>query len=154
MANQTTARERAERHPLVGNGDEPAVDETRARRAANLFDLRRLIGGLFLVYGAILTVLGVGASDQEIEKAAGINLNLWVGLSLLAVGTLFLVWAFARPLGDELEEDEEPAAGDRIVRGAPAPVGPDAAAFGGSSTTSRRARRDRERTGGDGRFRR
>src|SRR4051812_25530081 len=82
--------------PLIGKTDEAPVDEERARRAANLFDLRRLIGGLFILYGAILTVLGIGASDEEIRKAAGINLNLWVGLSLLAVGALFLLWAFAR----------------------------------------------------------
>ncbi len=155
MANHTTERERAEPadDPIAGTTDEAAVDEERARRAANLFDLRRLIGGLFLIYGAILTVLGVGASDAEIEKAAGINVNLWTGLSLLVVGALFLAWAFARPLSDELEEDEEPAEDDRTVRGAPAPTGPDAASFGGSNTTSRRARRDRVRTGGDERFR-
>jgi hypothetical protein len=145
--------------PLMGKTDEEPVDEERARRAANLFDLRRLIGGLFILYGAILTVLGIGASDAEIQKAAGINLNLWVGLSLLAVGALFLLWAFARPLSEQLEEDEEEEEegrpeGDRTVRGAPAPVGPDAAAFAGSETTSRRSRRDRARTGGDRRLQR
>jgi hypothetical protein len=114
MANHTTERERAERdqgpngEPLSGKTDEPEVDEARARRAANLFDLRRLIGGLFVLYGVILTVLGIGASDKEIEKAAGLNLNLWTGLSLLVVGALVLVWAFTRPLSDQLEEDEEP----------------------------------------------
>jgi hypothetical protein len=35
-----------------------------------------------------------------------VNLNLWVGLSLLAVGGSFLLWAFARPLGEELEYEE------------------------------------------------
>jgi hypothetical protein len=159
MAHHTTEREheRPSGDPLVGNEDEAAVDESRARRAANLFDLRRLIGGLFLIYGAILTVLGVGASQKEIDKAAGINLNLWVGLSLLVVGALFLAWAFARPLSDQLEEDEEdeePDDDDRTVRGEPAPVGADAAAFAGSETTSRRARRDRAGTAGDERFRR
>jgi hypothetical protein len=164
MANHTTERDRAERptdEPLGGaGGDGQAIDEGRARRAANLFDLRRLIGGLFLIYGAILTVLGIGASDREIEKAAGINLNLWVGLSLLVVGALFLLWAFARPLSDQLEDDEGTTDeegrpdGDRTVRGAPAPVGADAAAFAGSETTSRRARRDRTGVSGEERFRR
>jgi hypothetical protein len=155
MSERTTERERSEApaDPLAGKSED-AVDETRARRAANLFDLRRLIGGLFLIYGVILTVLGIGASDEEIDKAAGINLNLWVGLSLLAVGGLFLAWAFLRPLSDQLEEDEEPAEDDRTVRGAPAPVGPDAAAFGGSETTSRRTRRDRAGIAEDPRFRR
>jgi hypothetical protein len=52
-------------------------------------------------------VLGIGASQEEIDKAAGLNLNLWVGLSLLLFGGLFLVWAFARPLADQLTEDDE-----------------------------------------------
>ena len=156
MAEHTTERERAQpptADPLIGRTEEAAIDAERARRAANLFDLRRLIGGLFVLYGAILTVLGIGASDEEIDRAAGINLNLWVGLAMLAVGALFLVWAFARPLGEQLEEDEDHRdEDDRTVPGAPAPIGPDAAALAGSQTTSRQARRDRVGTGGDGRF--
>jgi len=150
MANRTTERQREEAptgDPLIGKTEEAAVDAERARRAANLFDLRRLIGALFIIYGVILTVMGIGASDAEIDKAAGINMNLWVGLAVLAVGGLFLLWAFARPLSEQLEE--EPEEDDRTVRGAPAPVGPDAAAFAGSETTSRRARRDRPGAGGD-----
>jgi len=121
-------------------------DPSRSARAANLFDLRRMIGGLFLVYGLILLVLGLGASDQEIDKAAGVNLNLWVGVSMLALAALFLLWAFTRPLSEELAEAEA----DRSVSGAHAPVGPDAAAFAGSKTTSRRPRRDRGGSGGQG----
>jgi membrane protein implicated in regulation of membrane protease activity len=105
-----------------------------------------------VLYGAILTVLGIGASDAEIEKAAGINLNLWVGIGMLAIGALFLLWAFTRPLSEQLEEDEEER--DAAVPGAPAPVGADAAAFAGSETTRRRPRRDRAGAAGDGRFRR
>ena len=44
---------------------ERAEEEARAARAANLFDVRRIIGGLFLIYGVILFVLGIGASDAE-----------------------------------------------------------------------------------------
>jgi hypothetical protein len=132
MADHTSERERPE---PTGDAEEGAIDESRARRAANLFDLRRLIGGLFVVYGVILTVLGLSASDADIDKAAGINLNLWVGLALLGVGALFLVWAFARPLGEQLDEEED---GDD-----------DAAAD--SETTSGRAGRDPVGAGGDGR---
>ena len=161
MANHATDGERAGARTepqtgdaLIGRTEEAAIDEERARRAANLFDLRRLIGGLFVLYGVILTVMGIGASDEEIDKAAGINLNLWVGLAMLAVGALFLVWAFARPLSEQLEEDEDREEEDRTVPGAPAPVGAEAAASAGSETTSRRARRDRAGTGGEQRFRR
>src|SRR5215212_5631547 len=83
---------------------ERAEEEARAARAANLFDVRRFIGGLFLLYGVILFVLGIGASDSEVDKAAGVNINLWTGLAMLVVGAIFLAWAFVRPLGEELAE--------------------------------------------------
>ena len=91
---------------------EKAEQEARAARAANLFDVRRFIGGLFVLYGLILFVLGIGASDADVEKAAGVNINLWTGLAMLVVGAIFLAWAFARPLGKELADAEsEPAGG-------------------------------------------
>jgi hypothetical protein len=69
---------------------EDAEAESRAARAANLFDVRRFIGGLFLLYGLILFVLGIGASDADVDKAAGVNINLWTGLAMLIVGAIFL----------------------------------------------------------------
>jgi hypothetical protein len=80
---------------------------TREERAANLFDLRRIIGGVFLLWGVLLTILGLLADDAEIEKAAGVNINLYAGLGMLAVGVVFLAWAFTRPLGRELAESEQ-----------------------------------------------
>ena len=80
--------------------------DSRARRAANLFDLRRVIGGLFVAYGLLLAILGLFDSDADIERAAGVNINLYGGLAMLAFGLLMLVWAFTRPLGDELDSDE------------------------------------------------
>jgi hypothetical protein len=129
--------------PMIEKAEGADVDEQRARRAASLFDLRRLIGGVFAIYGVILVILGIGASDAEIDKAAGWNLNLWTGIAMLIVAALFLLWAFTRPLADELE-DAEPDEGDRTVKGAHAPAGPDAAALRGSETTRRRPRRDRD----------
>ena len=74
--------------------------------------MRRFIGALFVLYGLILFVLGVGASDADVEKAAGVNINLWTGLAMLVVGAIFLAWAFTRPLGKELADAEsEPAGG-------------------------------------------
>ena len=89
---------------------EHAEEESRAERAANLFDVRRFIGGLFVLYGLILFVLGIGASDAEVDKAAGVNINLWTGLAMLIVGALFLAWALSRPVGREMAESE-PAGG-------------------------------------------
>ena len=134
--------------PLIRQSEQAELEAHRSARAANLFDVRRFIGGLFAIYGAILTVLGIGASDADIEQAAGVNVNLWTGLAMLVVAAVFLIWAFTRPLSDELEEDDEE--GDRTVKGAPAPVGADAAALAGSKTTSRRTRRDRQGGGGRG----
>ena len=81
--------------------------EDRAERAANLFDLRRIIGGVFVVWGVLLTILGLFDTDAEIEKAAGVHINLYAGIGMLVFGLLFLVWAFTRPLGKELAEAEK-----------------------------------------------
>jgi hypothetical protein len=121
------------------------VSETtsRAERAANLFDLRRIIGGVFVVWGVLLTILGLTDSEAEANKAAGININLLAGLGMLVVGAIFLIWAFTRPLGTELKEAE-----DEERWGSPthaAPRGVDAAALG-SEQARRGVRGDREGT--------
>ncbi|WP_254664806.1 hypothetical protein, partial [Streptomyces prasinopilosus] len=70
---------------------------TKSATAARLFDIRRLIGALFVVYGVIVTIAGITASDAAIEKAEGVNINLWTGLGMLALGLFFLVWLKLRP---------------------------------------------------------
>jgi len=76
----------------------PELDEATARKAANRFDLRRIIGGVFLVYGVILTVVGIVGSDEVKNKADGINVNLWTGLAMLVVGAMMIAWALMRPV--------------------------------------------------------
>jgi len=76
----------------------PDVDAAAARRAANRFDIRRIIGGLFLLYGVILTVVGIVGSEATKTKAAGINVNLWTGLGMLVFGALMVTWALTRPV--------------------------------------------------------
>jgi hypothetical protein len=110
--------------PLIAQAESEA-DRRRAARAANLFDIRRLIGGLFVIYAVILIVLGLGASDASIEKSADVNINLWAGLGMLALGLFFIAWALLRPLGEELDE-------------------------GGSEPASAGAGDDPDRTGGQG----
>ena len=46
--------------PHIEQSEQAELDAQRAAKAARLFDIRRLIGGLFLIYGVILVVLGVG----------------------------------------------------------------------------------------------
>jgi hypothetical protein len=76
----------------------PELDEATAKKAANRFDLRRIIGGVFLIYGVILTVVGIIGSDEVKNKAAGINVNLWTGLAMLVVGAMMVAWALMRPV--------------------------------------------------------
>jgi hypothetical protein len=92
--------------PHIKQSEEAEMDAQRAARAANLFDLRRLIGGLFVIYGVILVVLGIGDSQDEIDKAAGIHINLYAGLAMLVFGLLMIAWALLRPLSAELDSEE------------------------------------------------
>jgi len=74
------------------------ADETeKLSAAARLFDVRRVIGGLFVVYGVIVTLLGVFDDQAEIDKAAGVRINLWMGLGMLVLGGLFLLWLRLNP---------------------------------------------------------
>jgi hypothetical protein len=86
---------------------EEAEARDRATGMASLFDLRMVIGGLLALYGVILTVLGLFASDDAKAKAAGININLWAGLVILAGGAVFLAWARLRPLRAEDLKDAD-----------------------------------------------
>ena len=67
--------------------------------------MRRVIGGLFTVYGVIVTILGIFDSQAEIDKAAGVRINLWIGLGMLALGLLFLLWQWWRPAEAPPESD-------------------------------------------------
>ena len=72
------------------------------------FDIRLIIALLTGVYGLVLTVLGLFVtSGAEIEKSAGVNINLWTGLALLAVALLFVLWARLRPLRVPDHREEE-----------------------------------------------
>lgn len=86
--------------------DEKIPDE-RAKRsaAARLFDVRRVIGLLFVVYGVIVTLLGLFDSDAEIAKAQDIRINIWMGLAMLALGLFFLAWQWLRPTPPPTEEE-------------------------------------------------
>jgi hypothetical protein len=96
----------SEHDPLIQRTEEAGA-ESRDAQAANLFDLRRIIGGVFGVWGVLLVLLGVTESDAEIAKAADVNINLWAGLGMLALSAIFLVWALTRPLGEELAASDE-----------------------------------------------
>ncbi|WP_369247173.1 hypothetical protein [Streptomyces sp. R41] len=72
--------------------------EQKSATATRLFDIRLMIGGLFVIYGIIVTIAGITVSDANLDKAEGVNINLWTGLGMLALGVFFLVWLWLRPL--------------------------------------------------------
>ncbi|MFC7343445.1 hypothetical protein [Saccharopolyspora griseoalba] len=80
--------------------EEPDFDELERRSgtASKLFDIRAVIGGLFAFYGVLIGLIGVFASEADIQKAQGVNINLWTGVSMLVVGGLFFLWWKLRPL--------------------------------------------------------
>ncbi|MFD5567025.1 hypothetical protein [Streptomyces cadmiisoli] len=72
--------------------------QSRSATAARLFDIRRLIGGLFVLYGVIVTIAGLTDDEAAIAKAEGVNINLWTGLGMLLLGLFFLAWLKLRPI--------------------------------------------------------
>lgn len=101
--------------PSVGETD---ADEVVAAKAANRFDLRRIIGGLFTVYAVILIVTGIVGTHAVKNKAAGINIDLWTGLAMLVVGIAMIAWALLRPVVPEPEATRGEGSGR--IRRAPA----------------------------------
>jgi hypothetical protein len=67
------------------------------KNTAGAFDIRNVIGMLLLIYGVILTAMGLFA-DVEEDKTGDVNANLWAGLALLVVGGCFVLWARLKPV--------------------------------------------------------
>jgi hypothetical protein len=101
--------------PSTGAGDE---DEIAAARAANRFDIRRIIAALFALYGVVLTITGIVGSHEVKTKAAGINIDLWVGIGMLVFAALMIAWALWRPTVPEPEDTRGQGSGR--IRRAPA----------------------------------
>jgi hypothetical protein len=82
---------------------ETAVDqggtEAPPSAASQLFDLRSIIALLFGVYGIVLTIQGLFfESEEQLQKAGGIDINLWSGIIMIIMAALFALWAWLRPL--------------------------------------------------------
>ena len=94
---------------------EPGEEWTVTTQGASsrLFDLRYLIGALFSLYGVALVVASPFVDDT---KAGGRDVDLWLGLGMLALGVFFLAWARTRPLrleGESARARAEHEARDR-----------------------------------------
>ncbi len=71
--------------------------ETNADLLAKLFDIRSFTGALFLIFGVIVTIVGLNATEADIEKAAGLRLALILGVIMLLMGVIFIGWLLLRP---------------------------------------------------------
>ncbi len=112
MADNETNQKRTSR--LTDAEKDAAVRSTRR------FDLRRIIGGLFVLYGVIVLIVGLVdlGGDTETMMTGGIQINIWTGIGMLVLGGLFFLWDRLAPVPAEdivrnLErEDDEKAAGE------------------------------------------
>jgi len=73
-----------------------------------LFDLRTVIGSLFVVYGIVCTIWGLTSYTAADKRRTGdINLNLWTGIGMLLLAAFFLIWSFARPIAPPASTDPD-----------------------------------------------
>ena len=80
--------------------------EQEPKKKAGAFDIRVVIAALIAIYGLVLTILGIIADPKEVDKAAGININLWGGLAMLVFAAVFVLWARLRPIVVPVETNE------------------------------------------------
>ena len=72
---------------------------TGEKKAAGAFDVRNVIAALIGFYGVVLVVMGlVDNGEEALEKAGGVNANLWTGLAMVAFALGFALWARLRPI--------------------------------------------------------
>lgn len=92
-------------HGARGDGGrgarDPEIQQTEkaeeSSSSSRLFDIRQVIGGLFTLYGVLVTAAGVFDGSDASKKAAGIDINLWTGLGMLVLGLAMLLWMRLSP---------------------------------------------------------
>jgi hypothetical protein len=72
--------------------------EDAPHRESRLLDLRFVIALMFLIFGVLVTLAGVFADQESIDKAAGINISLWTGLGMLVLSGVFFLWLAKAPV--------------------------------------------------------
>lgn len=72
---------------------------SQAPKKAGVFDIRLIIALLIGGYGLVLTIMGLWfTTDEELTRAADVNINLWAGIGMLVFAALFVLWAKLRPI--------------------------------------------------------
>ncbi len=87
-----------------------STDAGEERHQARAFDIRIVVASLLGLYGVVLVVVGlVGTSQAELDRADGMNVNLWTGIALVVAAGVFVAWARLRPVvvPDEVPSDDE-----------------------------------------------
>jgi hypothetical protein len=87
--------------------DEEETATTPSDSAARLFDVRRVIGGLFVVYGVVVGIVGLADGGGQLAKAQGVRINLWAGLAMLVFGVLMLLWQWLSPVRPPTRSPDE-----------------------------------------------
>ncbi|QBI55198.1 hypothetical protein [Streptomonospora litoralis] len=71
-----------------------SADTPAGRHTAKAFDVRTIIALLFVIYGVVLTAMGIFQGAEKTE----VNLNLWSGLGMLVFSLLMGGWVLLKPL--------------------------------------------------------
>lgn len=88
-------------------------DSTRPSGLDRLFELRTIVAVLFGVYGVFCVIWGFGfTTADEIRRAAGINMNLMMGVVMLVASAGFSLWVVLRPV-ETAPPQQEDAGADR-----------------------------------------
>jgi hypothetical protein len=85
------------------------------KRKVGLFDIRIIIASLIGLYGVILVITGLFASQAQAEKAAGVNINVVAGIVMIVFSAAMVAWARIRPIivpPDRNEAEEGGAQGE------------------------------------------
>ena len=95
-------------HPAepLTTGDLPAVQLTKqerdeAIRDTRRFDLRRFLGGLFVIYGVLVTGMGLARPEADKAPTGGIPINLYTGIAMFIIGAAFLLWDHLSPVSED-----------------------------------------------------
>jgi amino acid transporter len=82
------------------------AEQQQKKKKAGAFDIRVVIALLIAIYGLMLTILGIIANPAEVNKADGININLWGGIAMLVFAAVFVVWARLRPIVVPVKQEQ------------------------------------------------
>ena len=97
MSESSDSVSRRENDSVAGRDREIEETDEATSSAARLFDIRRVIGALFTLYGVLVLGAGIVDGSAASKKAAGIDINLWTGLAMLVFGLLMLLWWVLSP---------------------------------------------------------